>query len=315
MPAAAWLPAGGGRIDVIERQSKSSTPPVPVLRVTRYEQVSSGLFTIIGALGALVFLLSASWGASHKPPPSPAVPVELIELAGGSDEGSVEETLRVESPAPESPDATIAEVAADESEIQEALDTVLELADEVAAQTERQFEVGTRNVGKQGSASGTGRRALGSGKGNAGIPREQRWYVRFGDQQSLDEYARQLDFFGIEFGAIVGGKMVYLSRMSEPRPAVRTVASGAGESRLYMTWQGGGRKQADLQLFRKAGVDVGSGVIFQFYPKAIEDNLARLEFEYRKRRAEEIRRTYFAVTSSGAGYEFSVVRQSYLKGS
>jgi hypothetical protein len=261
----------------------------------------------------MVFLLSAVWVASHTEPPAPALPVEMIDLAGGSDDGSIDETLRVDSPAPESPDATIAEIAAEESEIQEALDTVMELADEAAAQTERQFELGTRNAGKLGSAQGTGRRALGSGTGIGGIPREQRWFVRFGDQQSLDEYARQLDFFGIEFGAIVGRDLIYVSNLSAAKPVLRTVSSGTDEGRLYMTWQGGGRKQADLQLFKKAGVDVGAGSIFHFYPKGVENVLARLEVEYRKRRAEEIRRTYFSVDSANAGYEFVVTRQTYLK--
>ena len=115
------------------------------------------------------------------------------------------------------------------------------------------------------------------------------------------------------FGAIVAGRLSYVSKFSAPRPSVRSVAGGGGETRLYMTWQGGGRKEADLQLFRKAGVEVGQGVIFQFYPKPAEDTLARLEFEYKKRRAEEIRRTYFEVTPKDGGYVFQVIRQTYLK--
>jgi len=132
---------------------------------------------------------------------------------------------------------------------------------------------------------------------------------------NLDEYARQLDFFGIEFGAIVDGKLVYLSKLASPSPIVRTAAGGADEKRLYMTWQGGSRKQADLQLFQKAGIAVGNGVIFQFYPKDTEDRLARLELAYRSRRANDIRRTYFTVQriAGGGGYEFTVAHQTYLK--
>ncbi len=287
----------------------------PVLRVTRYEQVSAFLVAIVAGLVAAVVLLGLAWYSTRVPKPKEPVPVELVELTGGSEEGVVGETLRVESPLEANPDAGAAETASDEPEVRESLDNVLELTDAAVTQTARQFDMGLRNpVGQPGSAEGTGRRPLGSGPGSGGgFPREQRWMVRFGDQANLDEYARQLDFFGIEFGAVVDGKLAYVSKFSSPKPAVRTAPDGADEKRLYMTWRGGGRKQADLQLFRKAGIEVGNAMIFHFYPKQTEDKLARLELEYRKRKANEIRRTFFAVKKAESGYEFTVSHQTYLK--
>jgi hypothetical protein len=299
--------------DDVAKASSQSSPPPPVLRVTPYEQVSSGLLAVIAALVTIVAILTFSWYATRQPRQIAAVPVELVEFPGGVEDGSPDETLRVDSPAPEAYDATGAEVDSPRSQAEISLDNVAEIADDAVAQTDQQFELGTRAAGKVGSASGTGRRALGSGPGLRGFPREQRWYIRFSDQQDLDEYARQLDFFGIEFGAIVGGKMMYVSKFAAPQPVVRTATSGKGETRLYMTWQGGGRKQADLQLFRKAAIEVGNGALFQFYPKAAENRLAILERDYKKRKAEEIRRTYFAVKRVEAGYDFEVIRQTYLK--
>jgi len=294
-------------------------PPPPVLRVTSYEQVSSGLIASISVLIVIVGVLGFAWFATRTKPEPPAIPVEFVEFPGGSEDGSVDETLRVDSPLPEIPDASPGDVVSDTSEIEQSLDTVVDLAQDVATQevmtlqTERQFGLGTQNAGKPGSASGTGRRALGSGPGLRGFPREQRWYVRFSEQQSLDEYAKQFDFFGIEIGAIVGGKLMYVSKLSSPQPQVRTSTSGADEKRLYMTWQGGSRKQADLQLFRRAGIEVGTGAIFHFYPKPAEDQLARLEFEFKKRQAADIRRTYFAVVRADKGYAFNVERQTYIR--
>ena len=63
----------------------------------------------------------------------------------------------------------------------------------------------------------------------------------------------------------------------------------------------------------KAGVEVGEGMIFHFYPKETEDRLARLELAYRNRRANDIRRTFFSVDRVEGGYEFSVAHQTYLK--
>jgi hypothetical protein len=249
------------------------------------------------------------------PKPKEPVPVELFEDPGGVEDGSPDETLRVDSPEPPAPDAATGDVVAEERDIQESLDQVVALADNAVVEVQqRSPDLGVRNAGKPGSADGTGRRALGSGPGSGGgFSREQRWYVRFGDQTNLEEYARQLDFFGIEFGAIVGGRLVYLTKMAGGRPTVRTSTSGANEKRLYMTWQGGGRKLADLQIFRKAGIEVGDGLIFHFYPKETEDRLARLELAYRNRKAREIRRTYFSVNPADGGYEFSVAHQTYLK--
>lgn len=296
-----------------ERSIKLVAPAAPVLRVTPYEKVSSWLMALIVALGASVAMLGMMWFAARVPPTPVAVPVELIDVGGGAEEGFPDESLRIDNQSEASPDATVAEIPADEREAKESLDNVLELADQVAQQTDQQLDQGTQNSGRSASAMGTGRRALGSGPGTGGFPREQRWYIRFGDQQSLDEYAQQLDFFGIEFGAIVDGKLAYVSKLSAPRPQVRTASGGGGETRLYMTWQGGGRKQADLQLFKKAGIEVGQGALFQFYPKPVEETLARLEIAWRNRRVEEIRRTYFEVVRKDGGYAFSVTRQTYLK--
>ncbi|MGE5193722.1 MAG: hypothetical protein ACM3U2_14600 [Deltaproteobacteria bacterium] len=287
----------------------------PVLRVTRYEQVSAFLVAIVAGLVFAVVLLGFAWYSTRVPKPKEPVPVELVELTGGSEDGAVGETLRVDSPLEANPEAGSPETASDEPEVRESLDNVLELTDVAVTQTTRQFDMGIRNpAGQPGSAEGTGRRPLGSGPGSGGgFPREQRWMVRFGDQANLDEYARQLDFFGIEFGAVINGKLVYISKLASPKPAVRTAASGADEKRLYMTWRGGGRKQADLQLFRKAGLEVGNAVIFHFYPKQTEDKLARLELDYRKRKANDIRRTFFSVKNVENGYEFTVAHQTYLK--
>lgn len=296
------------------RSSTASPAPPPVLRETPYEQVSSGLMAMLGVIAAIVLLLSFAWYASREPKRVMAVPVELVEMTGGAEDGVVGETLRVDSPFPEADEASSPDVASDEREVMSALDQVLTLSGEATEQIEKTFDLGVQNTGKPGSARGTGRRPLGSGPGNAGgFPREQRWFVRFGDTSSADEYARQLDYFGIELGALVAGKIMYVSNLSNPQPTVRTATSGSGETRLYMTWQGGQRKQADLQLLRKARVDLGSGTIFHFYPKRTEDQLAQLEVNYRRRRVQEIRRTYFSVKSVSGGYEFEVVRQTFLK--
>jgi hypothetical protein len=289
-------------------------PPPPVIRITRYDEVSSWLIAFVAALGTAVFLLTLAWFSLQPAARQNPVPVEIVEIPGGVEDGAVDETLRLDSPEEASPDASLAEVAAPETEIQETLDSVMELASEATNQAEKQYEFDTRNAGKAGSAAGTGRRALGIGPGQGGIPREQRWFISFSDHATLDEYAKQLDFFGIELGALTPDhQILYLSNLKAPKPAMRTTTRGSDEQRLYMIWQGGQRKKADLQLFAKAGINAADMVIFQFYPKATENLLAQLERSYRNRPAAEIRRTYFSVQQTDDGYEFVVTRQVYFK--
>jgi len=210
------------------------------------------------------------------------------------------------------PDPSVPETPSDEMEVAETIENVLELSDEAALQVPPQFETANENRGQPGSATGTGRRALGSGPGEGGFPRHQRWYVRFAERGTLDSYARQLDFFGIELAVLSGGnEIVYLSKVSGDKPQIRRANSGKGENRLFFTWQGGNRRKADLQLFEKAGVSVAGGTIMHFYPAEAENQLARKELEYRNRPVGQIRRTYFAVRDNGRGYEFEVTKQSY----
>lgn len=291
--------------------SKSARIVAPVMRVTLYDAVSSWAISLfVGVLLACLGVVTV-WVTTRPPKRPDAVPVELVELAGGFEDGSPDETLRVDSPEPEARDAVPADAAADQTEIAEAIEAVVEMSEAATQQVQQQFDSGIQNSGKVGSAKGTGRRALGSGPGTGGIPREQRWFIKFGDRASLDEYAKQLDFFKIELGAILpDGRLAYLSNLSNATPQIRYVKSGADEARLYMTWQGGDRRAADVQLFAKANVAIRADtLLFHFYPKPVENTLAQLEVEYRNRTVKQIRRTYFVVEPSGGGYQFLVFRQ------
>lgn len=304
------------------------------MKVTRYEVVSSTLIAITMAVALLLIVVLSVWLSTRIPKTrSSYVPVELVESPGGFEDGVAGETLRIDSPLPERADATLAEVESEKVEVQASLDAVVETASDAvslessgsesfsdsggqqigAGATAAPVVIGDRNAGKPGSAKGTGGRPLGSGSGTGGFPREMRWIIRYGDFQTSAEYANQLDFFGVELGAITGGQLAYVSKLSTAAPQVRRVPSGQDEKRLYMTWRGGDRRKADLELLQKGGVDAGNGMLFQFYPKDVEENLAQLEFAYRKRKASEIRKTYFVVQKAGKGYDFAVTQQTYLK--
>lgn len=283
------------------------------MRVTSYDRVSSFMMSLVIGVFLGVISVVAYWYTHRPPPPLDLVPLELLEVSGGFEDGNPEDSWELESPDPEDPNASLEEES-EELLLEEMLENVIELSDQATEQLEQVNADAARSSGKIGSATGTGGRPLGIGPGTGGVPREQRWYVRFSDERSTQEYAKQLDFFGIELGVLTpDGKLAYVSDLSKPRPQVRSVQSGKDEQRLYMTWQSGQRRLGDAKLVQKAGINVGRNtVIFHFYPKQIEQMLATLEQKYRNRPPQEIQRTYFLVRKRGNKYEFTVTRQSYL---
>jgi hypothetical protein len=300
------------------RRTKNQNPlgqrtKEPVLGVTRYDNVRSFMIAVVLALFMGVAFLFILYLSQLEPVVEDRVALELVEIPGGDPFGS-DETLKVDSPEPPTQDAALTDIENEVTEMEEVLENVIDVADQATSQAPEQFDVSQETSGQKGSAAGTGRKALGSGGDGAGLPREQRWFVRFSDSGTIDTYARQLDFFKIQFGVLTpDGRLVYVWNFSQPNPTTRTVNTGKDEKRLYMTWQGGGRKSVDIKLFQKAGIDARAGTIFHFYPPDVEQNLARLELGYRNKPVEQIRRTYFVVENEGNGYKFVVTRQTYFE--
>src|SRR5690349_13103122 len=108
----------------------------PALRVSRYEQVSAFLIAIVAGLVVIVALLALLWYSTRVTKPQEPVPVELIENTGGSEDGAIGETLRVDSPLEANPEAGSDEIASEQPESAESLDQVLELADDAVTRVE-----------------------------------------------------------------------------------------------------------------------------------------------------------------------------------
>jgi hypothetical protein len=297
----------------------------PVIRVTSYDRIWSILVALLAVLIVAVWFLFLAWGNFRPHIAKLQQPIEIIpDESGGIENGSPTESLKLEGTGPERADATPGEASDDSRpEVEQVLKSVsleaasADAAGAVTSGSSDQLELDTAPVAspKGGFALGTGTKpALGGGPGSkGGWPRHQRWYVYFPDEGSLSQYTKQLDFFGIEVGALMPDRtMTYLSELSADKPTVRNAASGEGEKRLFFTWQGGKRRQADVQLFTKAGVPIGPDtIIFHFYPPATENMLAVKERDYRDRPVRQIRRTFFTVFASAGGYDFEVTRQVY----
>ena len=167
--------------------------------------------------------------------------------------------------------------------------------------------------GKRASKLGTGGPGLGFGPGDGGVAREQRWSIIYNTEPDPRGIRPPARCPAGRAGRRRRARPAHLRlQLLQPEPTKR-YGSGRSDGRLYFLWQGRGRKASDLALLRKAGIDVGEGVVLQFYPKGVEDQLAQLEVRYRGRQPGEIRVTRFSVVPKGNGYGFQVIAQETLR--
>jgi hypothetical protein len=299
----------------------------PVIRgESLYDRVTSILMAVvIGALcvvGWLLLIYTTNQAYASRV----TAPLEIIEVyggGGGSPEGIEGSTEKIDVPGA----AAAAQASNNEEEpadfeepaVQETPATML---DAVATAGQSLAEVdpgvamshgGAVASGRRASKFGTGGPGFGFGPGDGGVAREQRWSIVYNPGQTLDEYARQLDRLGVELAVVSGeNQLTYVAGFSSLSPTKR-IGSGQGDDRLYFLWQGRGRKATDVALLQKAGIDVGEGVVLQFYPKDVEAQLAQMEVRYRGRQPSEIRITRFGVVPREGGYGFEVLAQETLR--
>ena len=287
----------------------------PVLAVTRHDRVTSLLMALMIVGGAVVAWQVARATVLRGGEAPTTVEVELIEIAGGDPEGLPGETLSVDSP-DEQPaeDPSQADQLDEEATLKEELANVLDSLSELDMDlVDPQDYEDQSNRGQRGRAEGDStlrNRGAGGGPGS-GLPREQRWVIYYDPGQTLQEYAKQLDFFGIELGAVVGGRLIYVSHLADEQPRRRTGLPGE-DYRIRWLWRGGSRRQADVALLKKAGINAEKGIVMQFLPRDVEEELARLERRHAGRAPQEIQRTAFRVQKAGDRYEFYVIEQEYF---
>ncbi len=291
---------------------KSQTPiKLGKMKVSLYDRVASLLISLLIFFSLAAVFLFVVWATNRVFARQEAVPVVLQDVGGGSPDGIAGESIEIESPNQDE----IAEETdlEDEPELQETLAMVMDTIATREADLADPTLSDEMSSSRSGASSGDGRApGLGSGDGAPGVPRAQRWEIRFADGATLQEYAKQLDFFGIELGAIGATSTVYYaSKLASGKPAQRT-GPGDQEQRLYMSWQGGSLRAADKALLSRAGIKTDGRLLVQFYPAETENLLLGLELAYKGRDQGEIRKTVFGVREAGGGYEFYVIDQSYL---
>ena len=137
------------------------------------------------------------------------------------------------------------------------------------------------------------------------------WEISFPDEISLEEYARQLDFFKIEIAAVSSdGRVEYISHVSELKPE-KHVGQEADDPRLYIGWKSGTLHAVDRRLLLRAGINSNRKEIRHYFPEETQRVMKQIERAYASRDPREIVRTQFEIRplESGEGYEFVVAEQ------
>jgi len=163
------------------------------------------------------------------------------------------------------------------------------------------------NILLPGGTQGDGRtKGDGDGRGR------RHWEFVFPNRITAAEYARQLDYFGIELAVLQpGGRVVYVSRLSLKAPTVRQGTSEA-EKRYYLTWLKGELQTVEREILTRAGVDHDGKLILKFLPPPLETHLAEMEAAKAGDQRHLVRATHFGIrpqTRRTGEYEFFVMNQ------
>ena len=287
--------------DNLPSEQDGGTAPVEFLvREFKRQKVSSFLLAAILLLGLVVTGLIALLIASRLMLAPVPTGVQFIEVAG--EEGAFVPGRPLGIPGV---DLEPTETLRTDTSVLELLAASAQNLEEMALNPEEPLP------GEGQAGSGLGK--TGTGTGTGVIPPEQRWTIVYDPGESVEEYARKLDYFGIELAVAAGvDQLLYLSHFSTNNPTKR-VAPADREKRLYWAWLQADRRKGDVELLRKANVAVPEGMIVQFVPEKTEQTLARLETTYRGRNVKEIRSTRFGIRKTGSDYNFYVISQQYRK--
>jgi len=283
-------------MDIIRRQTWADSSYD--LRVTAFDRAVSMLLALLILLGLCVVGLFVIWLTGRGQSAQTAVPVVLQPIGEGGMPSGSDLEINTENPG-------------QQEELEQPLlrDALASVSDIVAT---RLADLDNPLISDPDSVEASGAKGApvrGQGTGGNGIRR--RWEIFFDRGHTIETYARQLDFFGIELGILLPGNQVqYVSGFSQPRPRVR-VGPADAEKRFYLTWQRGDLQQADRELLARAGIDPGNRLILKFLPPEVEAKLAALERAYASGRADQISSTRFGIRREGNGFAFYVISQQY----
>ncbi len=284
--------------------------PRAALRISSYDRVASMLVALLILVGSSVTLMFVFWLSNRIHTSQVAVPVVMDEVGTGDGGPVGGGGTDLDQPAT---DEVAQETNLQEPELKDTLSMVASAVKDRADLLDDPAMIDRTTPGRGGGTGGgigTGRgTGVGPGTGSGGRPRH--WELRFPRDNTLEAYAKQLDFFGIELGVLLpGNKVQYAYNLSKAQPDQRTGAADQ-EKRYYLTWRRGELEQADRELLAHAKVDCQDRLILKFLPVEIEKQLWSMEKARAGSGSTGVPTTVFGIQAEGDGYSFYVIEQTF----
>jgi len=298
----------------VTEKSATHAEGSPNLKISKYDITVAALATsTIAAVLTLLAMIVIRF-AMIMPEPDPPIPGPHIVSEPGSLPFTSLEATEVTSPDDAAADPSLANEERTATELNDIADQIVLTSANASAIVAPQESIGLMMATR---ADGTGTSTIGTGDNHkrSASQRETRWIVEFTNPGDLANYAAQLDHLGIELGAMftAEGKLVYINKVTAEKPTTREVfeADAGSERRLFMNWASGseGRREADVELFRKAGIDASAATILHFYSAETEAQMEKLERDFGQHETKDIRKTHFRVRKNGTAFEFYVDKQ------
>ncbi|MCS7468456.1 hypothetical protein NZK35_17525 [Stieleria sp. ICT_E10.1] len=278
-----------------------------LLRLSRFDAVSSFLSAVMIFLGTTVSMLFLLWLLASGPAPQPGMQIERT-LTSTSPIGFAQD---FEPPG--------AEEVADlrEPSLAETVDAV--------STTLRQMSPAVTTIANPSHASSNGftdgkfdARSTGPGDIDA-VGRWERWEIVF-HARGIKDYASQLDFFGIELAAFGGGdNAIESASLLATHPVRHVNRQPSTEQRLYFSWKRTNPfVQFDRQLLAAANIPTDGRNVVRFIPRDLEDTLASMEKAFCENNGRsfpgDIAKTTFQSSVAEKEFVFQVVNQRYRSG-
>ena len=249
---------------------------------------------MMGFFAILLFLLWLTPRLVFKSKPPKTTVIQ--ELKGRSDHAKGSARDLEEPGVEELPDVQEPQLA----------DTLQAMTDAISTQKAsfEAFEGNADAVGK-GKGQGDSRQSGPGGEGNLDVvPPWERWEIRF-TAASADDYAKQLDDFSVELGAI-----------PRNRPNIDYVRNVSKSPILYFIHPPNDPLlQFSIELLGKVNVSTEGKFVAQFYSDEAFNQLLALEkSNLGGRSLADVRKTVFGVRTAGGSNEFFLIRQDFRPG-
>lgn len=320
----------------------SDLPPDEAFWRTYSPNLEFPIATIVSILihaGLVVLFLGIIYFAIQSGVDKTSVPITLVDMGGYDNQGDGSpgsgnnpDPLRLGEMAPDAKDyealalPTDLPTVKDEISKQIALENPLaaiQLSDEKAAELallDKSIRDKLLGVGQKrgsGGSSGSGDSGqTGTGPGGFGADttraRGLRWVIRFRTASGRD-YLDQLR----SMGAIVivpvppdfKTRMHIYRDLKNPTPGV-VMTPEDWDSLSNQIRFCDFKQESGKQISEALDLPFTAPFFWAFFPKGLENELARMETSYQNRRAEDIEETVFQAVQRGGSYELQVARQT-----